>query len=238
MDEFDLDLIHKAYAVALDFDTPEDRAKALKISVERFQDLQATWTPFANAIAAAGQRKALNGISEFIDPETRKSWELITGTDAPEKQAALIAFANGAEVTRQKIFMQACIETYFDVTRVCKILGIGKKTLDNWNRSSEFREMLESVNWAKRNFVESAMMKLVAQGSERATIEANKSLNREVYGDRLTVDGQINHAVAVVSVDALDLPLETRLMILEATRKAGLTDSDGLFIDDRTTDLK
>jgi len=82
------------------------------------------------------------------------------------------------------------------------------------------------------------MMKLVAQGSERATIEANKSLNREVYGDRLTVDGQINHAVAVVSVDALDLPLETRLTILEATRKAGLTDSDGLFIDDRTTDLK
>jgi len=209
VDEFDLDLIHKAYAVALDFDTPEDRAKALKISVERLQELQATWTPFANAIAAAGQRKALNGISEFIDPETRKSWELITGTDAPEKQAALIAFANGAEVTRQKIFMQACIETYFDVTRVCKILGIGKRTLDAWNRAPEFREMLESVNWAK----------------------ANKSLNREVYGDRLTVDGQINHAVAVVSVDALDLPLETRLTILEATRKAGLTDSDGLFIE-------
>ena len=238
MDEFDLDLIHKAYAVALDFDTPEDRAKALKISVERLQELQATWTPFANAIAAAGQRKALNGISEFIDPETRKSWELITGTDAPEKQAALIAFANGAEVTRQKIFMQACIETYFDVTRVCKILGIGKKTLDNWKKSPEFLEMLQSIQFAKAQFAESMLFKLVAQGSEKAVLEANKALNRSTYGDKLEVSGQINHAHAVISLDALDLPLETRLTILQAAKVAGMIDQDGLMVDDRAIDAK
>lgn len=237
-DNMDLDLIWKVYAAALDTDDPDTLANALKIAPERFKELKATWTPFANAIAAAGQRRALATVTEFIDAETRENWALITGEDAPAKQAALIAFSNGAEITRQRIFMQACIDSYFDVPRVCKILNIGKRTLDNWQRCPEFREMLEAVQWSKRNFVESAMMRLVAQGSERATIEANRALNSEVYGNTLEVSGQVNHAHLQVSVDALDLPLETRLALLEATKKAGLVDQDHLLVDDRTIDAK
>ncbi len=230
-DEYDPNIIWKVTLAALDTDDPDALARAAGMPVDRFQELCKAWEPLSAAIAAAGQRKALNGISEMIDDETREAWAMVSGADADKKQAALIAMANGGEVQRQRLFLQGCMESYFDVPRVCKLMNIGKKTLDNWNRSPEFREMLSSIQWAKAQFAESMLFKLVAQGSERAVLEANKSLNRETYGDKLELSGQINHAHAVISIDALDLPLETRLTIMEATRKAGLLDGDNLLVD-------
>lgn len=234
MDEYDLNWIWKAYAASQESDDPEILANALGVPQDRFQELSKSWEPLANAIVAGAQKRAsMDPVSELIDEETKATWALISGNDAEARQLRLIELSNDGEIARQKMFIAGLMESYYDVPKVCKALGIGKKTFDQWKRNPVFLEMLEAVNWAKRGFAEASLMKLVAQGSEKSVIEANRALNREVYGEKLEVSGQINHAHAVVSIDALDLPMETRLAILDATKRAGLIDSDGIFIEDK-----
>ncbi len=233
MDEYDLNWIWQVYEASLDTDDPESLAKAIGVSVDRFQELSTSWEPFKSAMrAGAAKRASGNPVTELIDEETRESWALISGENADARQQKLIELANDGEVARQKVFIHALQESYYDVPRVCKALGIGKKTFDQWKRNPVFMEMLDGIQWAKRGFAEASLMKLVAQGSERAVIEANKSLNRETYGDKLEVSGQINHAVAVIDVATLDLPLDTRLAIVQAVKNAGLIDGDGIFVEE------
>lgn len=235
MDEYDLNWIWQVYEASLDTDDPESLAKRLQMPQDRFQELSTSWEPFKSSLrAGAAKRASGNPVTELIDEETRKSWELISGENADARQQKLIELANDGEVARQKVFIHALQESYYDVPRVCKALGIGKKTFDQWKRNPVFMEMLSSVNWSKQAFAESALMKLVAQGSERAVIEANRALNREVYGDKLEVSGRIDHAHAhaIINVDTLDLPLNTRLQIVQAVKDAGLIDSDGIYVMD------
>jgi hypothetical protein len=234
MKTFDQNLIWKCYAETLEHGDLDTVSKALGLTPSEFKQLLESNEAFRNANASANAKRGLGVIEDFIDPETKMQWALICGCDQDLQQEALLNLATNGDRARQRMFLHAVVESRFNVPKVCKLLGIGKKTLDTWTRTSpEFRELLESINWAKREFVEAKLMELVDTGSERATIEANKSLNREVYGDVTRVEGTIDHrhAVALIDVTALKLNLETRVQLLEAVRDAGLIDADGLFLE-------
>jgi hypothetical protein len=78
-------------------------------------------------------------------------------------------------------------------------------------------------------------MDLVEDGNAKAIIFANERLNREQYGQKIEVTGQVNHIHAHIDVSKLDLDPETKSKILLACKQAGMLDMDGLLIEDRQT---
>jgi hypothetical protein len=233
MKTFDKNLIWKCYAETLEHGDADTVSKALGLTPIAFKQLLESNEAFRNANASANAKRGLGVIEDFIDPETKMQWLMICGCNEDLQQEALLNLATNGDRARQRMFLHALTESRFNVPRVCKLLGIGKKTLDTWTRTSvEFRELLEAVNWAKKEYVESKLMELVDAGSERATIEACRALNPDVYGQSVKVSGTVNHqhSVAIVDLTALNLSLETRVNLLEAVRSAGLVDADGLYL--------
>lgn len=230
--KIDPNAIWKVYKATVESGKIDDILSVVKMTTDEFDHALATCEPFRNAYEAAKAKSSLGLIAEFVDQETLETWEILErASKVSEKQQALMNLATRGDVARQRLFVHAVVESQFNIAKVCKTLGIGKKTLDTWLRESkEFREMLENIQWAKKAFVESHFMDLIAKGSEKATIAAAQTLLRDEYGQSVRVEGQINHAVAVVDLGAIKLPVEARRAILEAVQEAGLTDLDGLFV--------
>ena len=235
----DLSLIYKAYAASLESDDRAHLANALGLSQIDTDSLLETWPPFAEAVSVARAKRNMGVLGEFVDEETRQAWEVLRDLDSVDaKQRELMHLASGGDLAKQKLFVHAMTETYFNLPRVCKALGIGKKTLDNWAKNSpEFAAMLDGIRWAKAGFVESQLFGLVALGSEKAIIHANEGLNREQYGKAIEVKGTVehNHTVGLIDLTQIDLPMETRIGLIKAIRDAGLLDVDFMLVGEEET---
>ena len=121
---------------------------------------------------------------------------------------------------RQALFLHAWITGNFSITKALKKVCISRNTFENWKRDPDFLELVNEIQWHKKNFFEEQLVNLVAAGDGPATIFANKTLNRDRgYGERVdhVVTGQIQHAV--IDVDELDLPLPLRKALLVAMEK-------------------
>lgn len=126
---------------------------------------------------------------------------------------------------RKHLFLYALVHANFNASLACKKVNVPFSTFKGWcEHDPEFQDLIEEINIHKGNFFEGALIGLVAQGDTQATVFANRTFNaNRGYNPKSTVDvninGQLNHKVGVVRVDDLNLSLETRRQILEATRQ-------------------
>lgn len=151
-------------------------------------------------------------------------WEEIMEVEDGNEEAKKYALLGQHGVrTRQYLFLHAYVKTNFNKTKAFQITGISSHELTHWMKDKDFEEIVQHMVEAKKDFVEGALMDLVEQGEKTAVIFANKSLNSDRgYGQKIQVEhsGKLEHQHQhLIDIDKLQLPLEVRMIILEAAQK-------------------
>ena len=211
-------IIWKAYAAGLSCRTYDEIATALGISESEFNKAKDEEPEIEVAVKAAWDLRK-HGIAPVLDGdrELRELWATVTGENADAKQKALMALSSNGDAMRQRLLLYALDTTTFNLARVCRTLGITKKMLDGWTKDPTFMELAEEIEFRKKNFIETALLQKVHEGSEKAVIYASQTLLKDRgYGLGVQVTGQINHVHGVIDLGALELEPETKLRIVEA----------------------
>lgn len=238
------DRVWEAYEASLSCSTDKELAIALQISEERLKQWKNDHAEFYRAILAARARSgdiragatALSQhISNSLPEDLRDLWNDLQDENAPANPAKM-ALATKGDYDRQRLLIHAMSTTQFDLNRCMRLLNISKATLDRWAKDDpRFVRLWEEMVHAKKNFIESALMGLIEEGNTRAILFANERLNKDRgYGasSTVTVEGTVNHKVAVLDISKLALDVDTKLKILEAAKNAGLIDEEGLLGSD------
>lgn len=239
---YSVDRIWQAALAALTAANDKELAISLGISEAKLKEWRNEHPSFYRAIVAARQHASnseaaseamLKHISSSLSPELRELWDTLNGTDVSAKDAVMYSLATRGDYDRQKLLLHALSVTRFDITRCCTLLGISKTQLDSWAKNDpKFVKLWEEVSFAKKNFIESALMRKIDEGDTRAIIFASKTLNKDRgYGETLEVTGRVEHIHAHIDFDRLDLDVETKSKILLACKRAGLLDLDGMVIE-------
>jgi hypothetical protein len=123
------------------------------------------------------------------------------------------------------------VESHFDINGALKALRIPLRTFQSWVKNDpEFAEMISEVQDQKKQFIEGRLFRLIAMGSERATIFGAERLLKETYGAELKHSGQIDHNHQHnTGLDLSKLPVEVRSQIFEILASSNLIDQDGLL---------
>jgi hypothetical protein len=123
------------------------------------------WKDFKEAVLTA-KADRLPSTFESLDDETKAMWIVLSseGQDEDAKQRALLAVANNGDRERQKLLAWGLLNNHFDVLAALKALKISQKQYKTWLKDPEFADLIDSVQCAKRQFVEGTLMKLVADG--------------------------------------------------------------------------
>jgi len=206
-------------------------ATSLAITPEILAERLARDPEFREA-AEAAQADRLPACFQDMDDSAKAIWTVLSGKDSPEdaKQQAMLALAHGGRREQQKLLAWALMNNNFDVNGAIRHLGISQGNYRKWLKDAEFAELIASVQFAKRNFVEGRLMALVAVGDVKATIFATERLLREEYGQKLEVSGTVDHQ-HTANLDLSRLPMDLRIQVMEALQASGCTDPDGLLID-------
>lgn len=240
---FTPDRIWQAYQASLVSTSDKEIAVNMGISEAKLKAWKLEYPAVYRAIIAARSSTAANGatamamtqhISNSLPPELKKLWEELNGDDVTAKEAVMFNMATRGDYDKQRLLVHALAVTRFDLTKCCQMLDIPKAKLDTWIKNDpRFVQLYEEIHFQKQNFLESALMKKVANGDTKAIIFANQTLNRDRgYGQTVKVEGTVNHVHAVIDVTKLDLDVETKSKILLAVKQAGMVDLDGLLIED------
>jgi hypothetical protein len=210
-------------------------ASILGVDSRTFQSWRRRFPLFAKAIEH-GRAKANyseNEVATFADycykrlpPDLQMLWDEITlCEDEPNGILRMQALLDRHGLrARQNLFLHAMIASNFNATAACRKVGIRRGTLDNWIQTDpDFPPLMDEIHWLKKNFFESAIIRLVRGGEPSAVIHVNKTINKDRgYGTtadlNLNVNGKLTHVHAVIDVDKLNLPIEIRRQILSAYR--------------------
>lgn len=162
-------------------------------------------------------------VFKHLSQEAREIWEDLQfhaeHKDGME-QIRLLMNRQSSKI-RQELFVHALVSTNYDVSRSCQMTGLSRNTLDKWRNDARFAELLEEIQFHKKNFFEKAMMDLVHMRNPLAVIWANKTVNADRgYSEKVRVEHTVQGGD--FSLEDLDLDIETRRKILEAIRKRQL----------------
>jgi len=235
MTDFDLNLIWQLYREALRFGSSESEKirTALNLGPKAYTELLTH--PAANAAVQAADSDRLPAIFESLSDEAKSYWQLLNAkeTTADSRQAALLAIAANGERERQKLLAWGLTQNYFDINGACRALNIPLKQFRSWVANDpEFAEMIGEIQASKRYFVEGQLMRLIGQGSEKATVFAAERLMRDQYGNKIEHTGTIEHQHEHNQTLSLEnLPLELKAKVLELISSSGLVDPDGLLAE-------
>jgi hypothetical protein len=158
---------------------------------------------------------------------TRALWDRIKEWEKSPNGFAriqLMMLDHGKKV-QQQLFLHALVSSHFSPSRAMSRVGITKRKLDVWmNEDPEFAEMVEEMNYHKKNFFEELLVQRARAGDTQAIVFANKTLNKDRgYGVSMSVQhsGSVTHAVG--SFDLADLlpymAEAVKMGVLEALNK-------------------
>ena len=229
MGEFNTDLIWQAYRLSLKHgsDSPSQIYQELGITESEYTEFRNTQPSFQRAVEAGNQDR-LPMCFEDLSEEAKEYWHILNDTKAlaDAKQSALLAIANNGERERQRILAYGLMQNFFDVQAACKALNVPVKQFNKWVASDpEFAEMIAEVQASKRFFVEGQLFKLIALGSEKATMFAAERLMPKEYGNKVQHSGSIEHNhTHTQQLDLANLPTEVRGKIFELLMDSGMID--------------
>lgn len=237
------DYIWRAYACSLRCDTDTTLAADLSIPETRLKAWKKSHPAFANAIRegrlcrkpdVAKGNALTTYLEDKLPSELSDLWDVMKAeTDQAAKQTLQLNFATKGLWDQQRLLIHALTATKYDVNRCCSILGISKRTLDNWtNNDAKFAELWRTVEWHKRNFFEQKLIQLVDEGDSKAIIAVNQSINADRgYGNKVQVSGQINHVHGLIDLTNVPMSPDLQGQLLAAIRDSGYIDVDGLVVE-------
>lgn len=169
-----------------------------------------------------GNRSTLSGyVFQRLSKEAKAIWDEIQfWEDAGSNYEQIEAILNGhTRQLQQELFIHALVTSNYDLSSACRMIGVSRGKLNTWREDLEFRQLVEEIQWHKKNFFEKQLVALVEQQNPAAVIFVNKTINGDRgYNEKITLEhsGQIEVGF---SIDELELPLDVRKIILDAVRK-------------------
>lgn len=162
--------------------------------------------------------KALQNTWNKID----KMENAVTGA---EKVQAILA--HRGRRARQHLFLYAWTQSNFSLSQALSKVCISRSAFEKWKTDPDFLELVQEIEWHKKNFFEDALVRLVDRGEASAVVFANKTLNADRFPDKKTVNVNVtgNIDVNYIKVDELDLPIGVRKMILKEYRQRKMVES-------------
>jgi hypothetical protein len=171
----------------------------------------------------------------FFDSLTKEQRELWSKVNILESHPSGVErlqalFAKHGKQARQNLFLYALLHSNFSSQFACRKVGISQGMLQKWiDTDLDFVKCLDMVHTRKKEFFESRLIEKVVDGDTSAIMFANRTQNRtpgflhDGYADKLevAVQGSIDHRhlhTHKIDLTDLDLPLETRKVILDAVR--------------------
>jgi hypothetical protein len=198
-----------------------------------------TRVPAVGALVEAGRKSANpkwdENFEEYLygkmSPQVRVFWDKIMklwkAKPSQIKGAArrkaiedvLAETKNSSKSTRQGLFIHALIKTGFNGTRASQMSGVPYRTYMNWaQHDPHFQHLLEEIDWHRKNFFESAFIKLVRKGVPSAVIHGVKTQAADRgYGTKVEINSHSTREEKI-SLDDLDLDPKTLKQVLKAVR--------------------
>lgn len=148
--------------------------------------------------------KVANTLNDFVyqrlPKELKPLWDSICEADEEpngEKRLELLT-RNCGRRAKQHLWLHALVSKHFNKNEACRVTGIAKSVVDGWAMADpDFQKLIGTMVDMKKDFVEGALMGLIAQGDTTATIFAAKSLlKKEGYDPKVVmeVSGTVKHA--------------------------------------------
>lgn len=222
----------KAYRFARQGINPTDTARLLGVSKVMFYKWLKDRPELKEALElakadAGGDGTFPSWVYARLSPELKALWDKIDNwsdqKNGYQKITELLA-DHGAR-TRQQLFLHALCVSAFNPSEAMRKVGVSKRELDRWAEADpDFCELVEEIDYHKKNFFEGSLVQLVAAGDPSATTFANKTVNADRgYAVKGSLDVQHSGAVLHGVLDLADLlPYLSdvcRLEVLEAIRK-------------------
>lgn len=191
-------------------------------------DWMKKWPELAMAKQLAEERrKGRNTLSGYVfsrlSREAQDAWDKITfwdgHTSASEKIEDLLS--SQPVSLRQELFIHALVSSNFDVSSACRLVNTNLATINIWKQDLAFRQLIDEIQWHKKNFFESALIGLVEQNHAGAVMFVNRTMNKDRgYGEKVEIQhtGQVDVNTGF-DFEELDLDLETKEKILDAIRR-------------------
>ena len=149
----------------------------------------------------SGVASTLNDfVYQRLPNDLKPLWDSICEADDEpngEKRLELLT-RNCGRRQKQHLWLHALVTKHFNKNEACRVTGISKSTVEQWVQADpDFSKLIHEVVDMKKDFVEGALMGLIAQGDTAATIFAAKTLLRKQgYDPKVTVEvtGNVNHS--------------------------------------------
>lgn len=163
-----------------------------------------------------------------LPEELRTLWDeidAITELDHSKREISHKELKQYSNAYQQVLFIHALCTTRFDYTKAMKKVGLSLKKYQAWlKEDSGFKDLVEEVQFHKKNFFENALLDQVQMGETSAIIFCNKTINKDRgYGDKLEVvqDVQVESTTTSQSLDLnkLDLTVPMKRALLEAAKE-------------------
>ncbi len=164
-----------------------------------------------------------NYVYQRLSKPMKEAWDRINALD--EKKAGVEKIEQildaGGKTMRQHLFLYSWTVNNFSLSVALRQVNISRSTFENWKKhDSDFADLVDEINWHKKNFFEDHLSNLIADGDTSATIFANRTINRDRgYNEKVEMDVKGSVDVNTLDVDTLDLSIEVRKALLEAMRK-------------------
>jgi hypothetical protein len=166
-------------------------------------------------------------VYDQLSPKMRIVWDkLMKFHNQGAIQKVEVLLDGKGESVRQAMFIHALVHSNFNASRACSFVNITKQRLLKWQMDDEFAQLLEEIDWHKKNFMEGSLMDLVAAGDKQAIMFVNKTLNRDRgFGNKIEVEhkGAIGHTHQHNVMDftpVLDrLPVKYKMKVLEVMQE-------------------
>lgn len=189
--------------------------------IERHSELQLAMT-----MADENRKKGVlaNYILANLSPQARAIWEKITKLSTYAEVDA--CFKNKPLQLRQQLFCTAVLYTGHDYAKALRMVGVPYGDFMKWRTDPEFSQMLEELQWHKKQFFHKSLMGLVAEGHPGAVIFVNRTVNADMgYSERLDLNIQGQTHAGDYPLDQLGLPASVLKQVLEAMEKKKAADA-------------
>jgi hypothetical protein len=206
--------------------------------------------PAVKDLLKAGKRRS-SGSESFqeylyghLTYNQRKFWDQITGFWKQDKKTAAEKVRTLLEGSttglRMGLWAHAMICNQFNATKACRATGVSYTTLKHWYKSPKFKKLWEEIEWHKDNFFEGGLTSLVKKGVPAAVLHAAKSrLATRGYASTVKFEGAMTHTNEdKVSIEDLNIPIETRKQLLRALRDRKRKDQKALTAHEDVQDAE
>lgn len=121
----------------------------------------------------------------------------------------------------QHLWLHAFVHHSFSASDACSCLGLPQSTVARWAADPHFKTLIDQLHVHKKDFFESALIKLVAAGDPQAVIFVNKTVNRDRgYGERSEVEVRRTSYSRVETLNLSDAALKELKAALDAKATA------------------